>query len=58
MYFSTQDKCRDIFDVFFSPSIARVKKYVTNVERFVVCRKIVKTIEKTRGKANCLGYFH
>ena len=37
--FLTQDECRDIFDIFFSPSIARVEKYIENVEAFVECRK-------------------
>ena len=37
MYFSTQDECRDIFDVFFGPSVARVEKFVENVETFVEC---------------------
>ena len=37
-----------VFDIFFGLSVARVKKYVKNVEKFVVCRKIVKNVEKPR----------
>ena len=36
-YFSTRDKCRDIFDEFFRRSVERVKKLVKNVETFVEC---------------------
>ena len=35
-----------------------VEKYVKNVERFIMCKKIVENVEKTQGKVNFLGYFH
>ena len=38
-YFSTQDECRDIFAEFFGRSLARVKKFVENVEIFIECQE-------------------
>ena len=46
MYFSIQDECRDIFDEFFGPSVARVEKFIENVETFIECQKIVKKVKK------------
>ena len=44
-FFSTRDEFRDIFYVFFGPSVARVKKYVKNVSKFMECGKKVKNIK-------------
>ena len=39
IHFLNRDEFRDIFDVFFGPSIARVEKYIENVEKFIECQK-------------------
>ena len=38
--------CQDIFYVFFGLSLAGVKKFVENVEKFVVCKKYVENVKK------------
>ena len=45
---STQDEHQDIFNLFFSPSVSRVEKYVENAKKFVECRKIVYKIKTSK----------